>query len=154
MSDLLQPQNILLIKDYEFEDGGEPKDKLAIILKVNDQEAVIIQALTTSQDKYVPDDRIVHGCTNDAPSCLSYYCFIKGVVVGITPSNTDFAFNKNTFILFQSNLLEVPTTNYLTYALAGRVNKIGALSKQEYDALIACLLNSNFVKRKIKNHFR
>lgn len=43
--------NIYFIKNFNFEDGGMPSDKLLIILCIDNETSVIVRALTTSQAK-------------------------------------------------------------------------------------------------------
>ncbi|MFT5616917.1 MAG: hypothetical protein ACI85I_000132 [Arenicella sp.] len=49
MNLLFQPQNILFTTQYDFGGTSDYKDKISIILKIDDEKMLIVQALTTSQ---------------------------------------------------------------------------------------------------------
>ena len=57
--DILKPGNILRIPDFEFENGGEPRDKYLIVIDVSEEASLILRVLTTSRIK-VPEDKIMH----------------------------------------------------------------------------------------------
>jgi len=78
---ILEAQNILLIKDYPYEDSGTPSNKLIIIISINDEDSLILQAKTTSSQK-CPDEYKIHGCTNNHDKMISHYCFKPDRVIG------------------------------------------------------------------------
>ena len=150
MTDFFVPKNILYIKDYQFEDGTQ-KPKLLIILDVIDTELCLLQAITTSQDKTVPDSLIKHGCTNLDLERLSFYIFEKSKMIGLKPNNDSFGFEKNTFIFFQTNISKEPLLNFLKYK--GNIQHFATLSDDEYQNLINCISQSKLLKRKLKPYF-
>ncbi|TAH18477.1 MAG: hypothetical protein EAZ08_11340 [Cytophagales bacterium] len=150
MTNFFVPKNILYIKDYEFEDGTK-KPKLLIILGIIDNELFVLQAITTSQDKTVPDNLIKHGCTNLDLERLSFYIFEKNKPIGLKPNNESFGFEKNTFIFFQTNISKEPLLNFLKYK--GNIQHLATLSDEEYQHLVNCISQSNLVKRKLKPYF-
>jgi len=150
MTNFFVPKNILYIKDYQFEDGTQ-KPKLLIILDVIDAELCLLQAITTSQDKTVPDNLIKHGCTNLDLERLSFYIFEKSKIIGLKPNNDSFGFEKNTFIFFQTNISKEPLLNFLKYK--ENIRHLATLSNDEYQNLINCISQSKLVKRKLKPYF-
>jgi len=150
MTNFFVPKNILYIKDYQFEDGTQ-KPKLLIILDVIDAELCLLQAITTSQDKTVPDNLIKHGCTNLDLERLSFYIFEKSKIIGLKPNNDSFGFEKNTFIFFQTNISKEPLLNFLKYK--ENIRHLATLSDDEYQNLINCISQSKLVKRKLKPYF-
>jgi hypothetical protein len=149
--DYFQPKNILFIKDYKFEDGGQSKDKILIVLYVDTQKVYLIQSLVTSQQK-IPDDRVHHGCTNSTDDMFSFYQFEKTRVVGTYPDGSDFGFEENTFIYFQFNVKQLLLAKY-EQLLADKTKLLAILSDEEYQRLIKCLKKSRVVPKKIKAQF-
>jgi hypothetical protein len=142
--------NILSIKSYQFEDGGESKDKIAIVLYCNENEAYILQALVTSKVK-VPDELLNHGCTNSTNGLFSFFMFEAGREVGIDNFNEGFSFKKNTFVHFRNNISKLPCANYLKYI--DNIKCTGRLLKPEYLRLIRCITKSRMIPIKFKNEF-
>lgn len=151
MESIFQPRDILFIKDYQFEDGGESKDKIAIILDCNEEEVWLIQALVTSQDK-VPNENLNHGCTNNKENFLSFYLFLAEREIAIDPKGQPFHFQKNTFIYFAQNVKQLPLDKYSDYT-DGKVEAKAVLNESEYKRLIKCIKKSHLIPRKIKRLF-
>jgi hypothetical protein len=143
--DYFEIGNILLIKDYKFE-NGESKDKILILLVVNKTESFVLQALTTSQDK-VPDKKLHHGCTNTQDDLFSFYLFEKDRIIG----ESGFRFIKNTFIHFQYNISKINTATLMSYS--SRFKVFDKLQANEYKRLIKCVLNSRKISYKLKTEF-
>jgi hypothetical protein len=150
MTNLFVPKNILYVKDYQFEDGTQ-RSKLLIILDILDNELCILQAITTSQDKTIPNTRIKHGCTNLDLERLSFYIFEKDRVIGLKSNNQDFGFEKNTFIFFQTNISKEPIQNFLKYK--DDIFHLATLFENEYKDLINCIYQSKLLKRNLKAYF-
>jgi len=150
MTDLFVPKNILYIKDYQFEDGSQ-KPKFLIVLGVIEGELCILQAITTSQDKTVPDNLIQHGCTNLELDRLSFYVFEKDKVVGVKPNGSNFGFIKHTFIFFQTNISKESLLNFLKYK--DSIGIFATLSDAEYKNLLHCIVQSKLIKKKLKIYF-
>jgi hypothetical protein len=60
-NEILQQGHLVLIEDYQFQDGNGSKDKFLIVLHRSNESAYIIHTLTTSQNKLnLPSDNF--GC--------------------------------------------------------------------------------------------
>ncbi len=151
MTDLFLPKNILFVKDYQFENGTQ-KPKLLIILDVIEDEFCILQCLTTSQDKTVPNNIIKHGCTNLDLERLSFYVFEKDKIVGSRLNHADFHFEKTTFIFFQTNISKEPLLGFLKYK--DNLQHLATLSDEEYKNLITCIAQSKLLRRDLKPYFK
>lgn len=147
MPNLFEARTILYIKEYDFGNNSPQKDKIAIILAVDNQTTLLIQALVTSQQK-IPDKKVNHGCTNSQDNLFSFYCFEAGRTVGKSQNGVDYAFNKTTFIYFQDNVREIEIAQY--QPMLSRINPKAVLDESEYQRLITCLLKSRILKRKVK----
>lgn len=143
---MIESGNIFFIKDFEYEDGGEPTDKLLIVLCVDELNSLIIKALPTSVEK-VPDNKHYHGCTNN--DILSFFMFQKDREVGIKVSGEPFTFHKNTFVLVKDNVGLLGIDALLSY-YTGRITHLGKLNENEYNRLMKCISNSRHLKRKVK----
>ncbi len=148
---MFEPKNVLLVKNYAFENDTQ-KDKILIVLDNLEDELCILQVLTTSQDKYVPNDKMRHGCTNEPNSRLSFHLFEKDIVVGKNMRNQDFAFTKNTFVIFQNNISKKSTLDFLSYQ--NDIHQLATLSEESYKSLVLCIANSFFLKRNLKPYIQ
>ncbi len=81
---IFSQRNILLVKNYQFDNTDETKDNFPLILHANEREIFVVQALVTSVQK-IPDGNLNHGCTNSKENALSFYCFEQNRIVGKTP---------------------------------------------------------------------
>lgn len=108
---MLTPGNILRIPDFEFEDGGSPRDKYLIVIAVAEELSLLLRVLTTSQLK-VPKDKMMHGCRNEPENGLHFFMFEKERMIG-SIDYKDFAFPKHTFILFRNNIKDVPIEPFM-----------------------------------------
>ena len=77
---MLSPGSIYFIKNFQFEDGGEPSNKLLIVLFIDDANSLLVKALPTSNQK-VPNDKLNHGCTSN--DNFSFFMFAEGREVGV-----------------------------------------------------------------------
>lgn len=137
--------HIIYFTPFYFPDGTSAKPKYFIPIH-QDGENLIFAYLPTSQD-YIPDSLLNHGCINIPAKQISCYCFKKDRPV----TNCEFSFEKNTFIYayqmgeFNQKLMnEIYSKKDVDYTV------IGELCQNEKKAFIKCLLESSFVKRKIK----
>jgi hypothetical protein len=142
--------NILSIKSYQFEDGGESRDKIAIVLYCNESEAFILQALVTSKVK-IPDELLNHGCTNSNNGLFSFYMFEACRNIGKDKCDKSFSFNKNTFVHIRNNVSKISITNYLKYL--NNVEYLGRLLETEYIRLIKCITKSRLIPLRLKRDF-
>ena len=51
LDEILQQGHLVLVEDYQFQDGNGSKDKFLIVISRNDEYAYIIHTLTTSKTK-------------------------------------------------------------------------------------------------------
>lgn len=137
--------NILHIKDYQFDDGIDNKDKILIVLYANDTEAYIIQSLTTSKDKTKNSTKFSHGC-NHYTSYIHFYFFDKNINIGLDISNKDFKFDLDTYVYFTQNVKKVNTTKFAKYI--GGINIIATLSDKELKSLISCMVGSFLIPKE------
>lgn len=149
--DFLRPGNILRIPNYEFENGGEPRDKYLIVIDVSEQKSLLLRVLTTSQIK-VPEDKIIHGCRNEPEHGLHYFMFEKKRCIG-THGTLDFHFPKHTFILFRNNIKDVELEIFIQKydALA---ESVCTLESSEFNRLKKCIRqNARMADRSAKRSF-
>ncbi len=144
------PKHILLIKNYQFDNTDETKDKISLILDANEEDIFMVQALVTSVQK-LPDEKLNHGCTNSAE--YSFYHFEKDRIVGKMPNQEDFKFLKNTFIYVAENITQIPTDKYNTYT-QNSISLLGVLDNDEHKRVIKCIAKSRFLKNKLKKIFQ
>jgi hypothetical protein len=135
--------NILLIKDFQFEDGGEPKDKFLIVITVNPDKMTFVRSLTSSQQK-IPDNKVKHGCCNSSDGIFSHYVFEKGRII----CDNNFAFRKNTFIYYNNNVLQLSIPEF--HVKQYNISIAGTLTTHEYQRLIKCMKSSGHIKRGVK----
>src|ERR1035437_570618 len=103
---LFELGSIIFIKKYEYEDGGEPTDKLLIVLDketVTDKITYLTFTLTTSQlTKYgIIPEKIKEGCSDHLQYPYHHFhYFKKGKKVG----KDGYSFEDDTIILVQNNI--------------------------------------------------
>lgn len=148
MGNFLTPGNVLFIKQYKFENGGTPKDKLFIVLAIDKENSFILRALTTSVQK-VPDNKIYHGCTNNG--IFSFYLFEKDRCVGADKNGENWAFSEFTYIHVKDNILKIPTSSLAQYG--NDVKHQCCLHNAEYTRLMKCIKNSKLISRGLKRDF-
>ena len=139
-----KPGLILRIRNYKFEDDNSTRDKYAIVLLTNDTEFYLIHSLTTTQNNLsVPG--LQYGCSvhNHVP----YYFFPGGHIIG----DQSFAFERDTFIFFRSNIRKELYAKFEAAAktLFGVLN-LGTLSNEELKRIIKCALKSRFIPQDIE----
>ena len=139
---------ILRIKDYTFEDDQSVRNKYAIVLYANKEQAYIIHSLTTSQNnKDMP--ALQYGCS--VHHFIPYYFIPQGQVIG----DESFCFEKGTFIFFGNNVRKESTAKFEAAAkkIFGLVT-LGVLSNEELKRIIKCVLKSNLIPADIEKELR
>lgn len=139
---ILQQGHLLLIEDYQFQDGNGSKDKFLIVLNRNDEFAYIIHTLTTSQNKLnLPSDNF--GClvTGNIP----YFFIQKNIELG----QNKFSFEKDTFIFFRNNVRKENLSSFLKYNERNLILK-EKLSNSFLKRLLKCMLKSDFIDLNIE----
>lgn len=138
--------NIIYFSPFYFKNGNKSKNKFFIVLK-NVDNNVIIATLPTKVDKVPSFLHKLHGCINDDERCFNCYLFEPKRVI----TDNGFGFELHTFIY--GNEVDDYDIAILqsVYGIEGvDFDIIGKLLKEEYENLIACLLNSKSIKRGLK----
>jgi len=147
----LQPGNILRIPDFDFENGSNLRDKYLIVIEVSTTQSLFLQVLTTSQVK-VPWEKMIHGCRNEVENGLHYFMFEQSRCIGKL-SGVDFAFPKNTFVLFRNNIKDVSIIPFISkyrYTAAW----VCTLLPEEFLRLKKCIKqNARMADRSAKRNF-
>jgi hypothetical protein len=147
---LLEPQNILFIKEFPYENGGIPTDKLIIVLSNDKFNSLILLAKTTSK-QHCPDVYKKHGCTNNLVNRISHYCFEPKRVIGKNSLNFDFYFPEYTFIYFAgNNIFEVNSNKYLL-ELKSKTKFYAKMDTREFKRFLKCSQGSFVLQRNIKS---
>ena len=108
LHEILQQGHLLLIENYQFQDGNGSKDKFLIVLNRNDEFAYIIHTLTTSKNKLnMPSDNF--GCL--VSGNIPYFFIQKNIELG----ERNFSFDKDTFIFFRNNVRKESLSSFLKY---------------------------------------
>jgi hypothetical protein len=149
---LLDIGGIVFVKKYQYEDGGEPTDKLLIVLSkdINNKVIYLTFTLTTSKlEKYgIDSSKINHGCSN--PSEYPYHHFHhykKGTVVG----QNGYSFEDDTIILVQNNIRYREASHFDKYSSANyELNFKDKLKDEELKLLLECLKDSIHIPSDLK----
>lgn len=149
------PREIYSIKKYNYPEGGTPTDKILIILDITADKLLVLEARLTSRDSEIEKSALKHGCNNDLNTDgtpkYSFYMFTKDKRVGAKNDQSMFSFKLNTFLFFGDNINKVERADYLQYTPPPQ--KMGEISKGEYEQIMACAKNSQFIKRGLKTAF-
>lgn len=140
---MFTPGSIYFIENYKYENGGTPSDKLLIIVCIDDENSLLLRALTTSKQK-VPDTSLNHGCTNN--QFFSFFMFEKDRVIGVDAAGANFAFDLNTFVFFRDNIEIIPYATILSY-YPDEIKLLAELSASEMKRFIKCISGSKFMKK-------
>ena len=142
LDEILQQGHLVLIEDYQFQDGNGSKDKFLIVLNRNDEFAYIIHTLTTSQNKLnLPSDNF--GCL--VAGNIPYFFIQKDTALGANR----FSFDKDTFIFFRNNVRKENISSFLKYNDSSIILK-EKLPNQFLKRLLKCMLKSEFIELNIE----
>ncbi|RTY93534.1 hypothetical protein EKL32_15730 [Flavobacterium sp. GSN2] len=142
LDEILQQGHLLLIEEYQFQDGNGSKDKFLIVLNRNDEFAYIIHTLTTSQNKLnLPSENF--GCLVNAN--MPYFFIQKDTPLG----ENRFSFDKDTFIFFRNNVRKENVSSFLKYNDSSIILK-EKLPNQFLKRLLKCMLKSEFIELNIE----
>lgn len=136
--------NIDFIANYRYEDGGTPTNKILLVVGIDDENSLLLRALTTSQQKILVD-LVKHGCTNN--DFFSFFSFLKGRVIGTDKKGGDFSFDKNTFVFFKDNIEVISYKTILSY-FPDDAKLIGQLAEVEYKRFLKCITGSKLLRKK------
>lgn len=134
---------ILYFDPFIFSDGGSPKPKYFLVLKVLD-DVCLLASLPTSKD-FVPSTvEKVHGCIERPDINFNCYYFDPNVVI----CDNGFAFPKETYV-YGYRLQTFKLDSLLLQEITDEtvIDECGILTKDEYAAIIRCLSESPAVKR-------
>lgn len=134
---------ILYFDPFIFSDGGSPKPKYFLVLKVLD-DVCLLASLPTSKD-FVPSTvEKVHGCIERPDINFNCYYFDPNVVI----CDNGFAFPKETYV-YGYRLQTFKLDSLLLQEITDEtvIDECGILTEDEYAAIISCLSNSPAVKR-------
>lgn len=146
LDEILQQGHLLLIEDYQFQDGNGSKDKFLIVINRNDEFAYIIHTLTTSQNKLnLPSDH--YGCL--VAENIPYFFIQKNMDLG----ENKFSFEKDTFIFFRNNVSKESLSSFLKYNESKIVLK-EKLSNIFLKRLLKCMLKSDFIELNIEKELQ
>ncbi len=146
LDEILQQGHLLLIEDYQFQDGNGSKDKFLIVLNRNDEFAYIIHTLTTSQNKLnLPSDNF--GCL--VSGNIPYFFIQKNIELG----ERNFSFDKDTFIFFRNNVRKENLSSFLKYNENNLILK-EKLSNSFLKRLLKCMLKSDFIDLNIEKELQ
>ena len=138
-----QEGSILYFAPFIFPDGGKPKPKYFLVLKVLDG-VCLLASLPTSKD-FVPSTvEKVHGCIERPDINFNCYYFDPNVVI----CDNGFAFPIETYV-YGYRLQTFSLDSLLLQEITDEtiIEECGILTEDEYAAVIRCLSNSPAVKR-------
>lgn len=134
---------ILYFDPFIFPDGGKPKPKYFLVLKVLD-DVCLLASLPTSKD-FVPSTvEKVHGCIERPDTNFNCYYFDPNVVI----CGNGFSFPIETYV-YGYRLQTFSLDSLLLQEITDEtiIEECGILTEDEYAAVIQCLSHSPAVKR-------
>ena len=134
---------ILYFDPFIFPDGGKPKPKYFLVLKVLD-DVCLLASLPTSKD-FVPSTvEKVHGCIESPDINFNCYYFDPNVVI----CDNGFSFPIETYV-YGYRLQTFSLDSLLLQEITDEtiIEECGILTEDEYAAVIQCLSHSPAVKR-------
>ena len=141
--------SILYCKNFQFNNGNQPKDKYFIVLK-RDGDKQITGSLPTKSNNVPSFIDIDHGCVNKDDRCFNCYLFQAKKPI----CDNGFGFELLTFIYGDEIEAYDVKTVEANYYLGVNYKGEGRLTNEEFSALIGCFANSDSVKGKHKKALR
>lgn len=134
---------ILYFDPFIFPDGGNPKPKYFLVLKVLD-DVCILASLPTSKDLVPSTIEKIHGCIERPDINFNCYYFDPNVVI----CDNGFVFPTETYVYgYRLQTFRLDTLLLQEITDETIIEECGVLTKDEYTAIIRCLSNSPAVKR-------
>ena len=135
---------VIYFTPFYFLNGGNPKSKYCIVLKLINGKSVLV-SLTTTRDSVPLDREIKHGCI-DAPE-INFNCFVISPDIEITTNKKKMPLQS--FIYgYRLEEYEILLLND-RYVHEGVDYEIfGKLKDDVFEAIINCLKDSKAVKNK------
>lgn len=134
---------ILYFDLFIFPDGGKPKPKYFLVLRVLD-DISLLASLPTSKDFFPSTVEKVHGCIERPDINFNCYYFDPNVVI----CDNGFAFSIETYVYgyrLQTFRLDALLLQEITDETI--IEECSILTEDEYAAIIRCLSHSPAVKR-------
>ena len=135
---------ILYFRPFHFKNGRESKNKFFIILK-NINDVIIVASLPTKVNNAPSLIDKSHGCINYNDRKFNCYVFEQGRIV----CENGFSFNLHTFV-YGNQVDNYDVINMTSIEEGEKYDLMGVLNKDEFNALIYCIINNNSTKTKIK----
>lgn len=137
---------ILYFDPFIFSDGGKPKPKYFLVLKVLDN-VCLLASLPTSKD-FVPSTiEKIHGCIERPDINFNCYYFDPNVVI----CDNGFAFPVETYVYgYRLQTFKLDTLLLQEITDKTVIDECGILITDEYTAIIKCLSASPTVKRNFR----
>ena len=134
---------ILYFDPFIFPDGGKPKPKYFLVLKVLD-DVCLLASLPTSKDFVPTTVEKIHGCIERPDINFNCYYFDPNIVI----CDNGFAFPIETYV-YGYRLQTFKLDSLLLQEIADEtvIEECGTLTEDEYAAIIQCLSHSPTVKR-------
>ena len=134
---------ILFFDPFIFPDGGKPKPKYFLVLKILN-DVCLLASLPTSKD-FVPSMvKKIHGCIERPDINFNCYYFDPNVVI----CDNGFAFPIETYV-YGYRLQTFSLDSLLLQEITDEtvIEECGILTRGEYSAIVRCLSLSPAVKR-------
>jgi hypothetical protein len=137
---LLTLGTVLSFKDYPYEDGGKPTDKIMIVLHKDDSSCITFSFTTSQLNKNsIPTIYREHKfCSCDLAQSIGvdFFFFKKNKVVG----ESGWSFDDDCIVLFQNNIKEKELSFFESFSIGNRPNnRIKRLSSLNNDVMIDLL---------------
>ncbi|MBO7489218.1 MAG: hypothetical protein J6T88_02970 [Bacteroidales bacterium] len=134
---------ILYFDPFIFSDGGSPKPKYFLVLKVMD-DACLLASLPTSKDHVPEYIEKRHDCIERSDISFNCYYFDPTVVI----CDNGFSFPVETYVYgFRLQTFNINDLLLQEVTDETTIEECGILTDSEYQALVHCLTNSPEVKR-------
>lgn len=137
--------SIIKFTPFYFKNGNTAKTKYMLIV-ANNNDKVIVNVLTTSQDNVPNDWKSDSNCNYDDSRGLHYYLFKKNEII----TECEFCFNLDTYILAEH--IEINKISYYDgiYNYEKDVVVLGTLKQDILNNFIECLIKNQTITRKFR----
>ena len=137
---------ILYFDPFIFPDGGKPKPKYFLVLKVMD-DVCLLASLPTSKDFVPTTVEKFHGCIERPDINFNCYYFDPNVVI----CDNGFTFPRETYV-YGYRLQTFKLDSLLLQEITDEtvIEECGILTEDEYAAIVKCLSASPAVKRSYR----
>lgn len=137
------PGKIIYFDPFYFKNGNNSKPKYFVVLKVIDSK-IVLASLPTSKDHLPGHIKLGHGCLEVKSGCINCYIFEPNKII----TKCGWSFELMTYMHgpeldhYELEMLESVYNSHKDYI------EVGDLLDEEYSAILMCLINSDFVKKK------